>query len=123
MKNLFTLAATGVAGLLACPSAFAQDPVEVAPDHYRVVLEDERVRVLEFTDQPGDKIAMHRHPDYLVYFIEPMKRRFGSSDGKTVDVEVAAGEARSLKAVTHTEENIGDVGARVLIIEFKDTAQ
>ena len=122
MTKSLSLAPPGVVALLAT-AALAQDPVEVAPDHYKVLLEDERVRVLEFKDQPGDRIPLHSHPDYLVYFVEPMKRRFGSADGKTVDAEAAAGEARALKAVTHTEENIGDVGAHVLIIEFKEQAR
>ncbi|NKX50241.1 cytoplasmic protein, partial [Arthrobacter deserti] len=42
------------------------DPVTTDPDHYRVVLENDRVRVLEFTDQPGDKTNVHRHPDSLM---------------------------------------------------------
>ncbi len=30
----------------------SMDPVETNPDHYRVVFENERVRVLEYTDSP-----------------------------------------------------------------------
>ena len=31
------------------------DPVETNPEHYRVIFENERVRVLEYTDNPGDR--------------------------------------------------------------------
>ena len=31
------------------------DPVETNPDHYKVVFENERVRVLEYTDRPGER--------------------------------------------------------------------
>jgi hypothetical protein len=62
---------------------------------------------------------MHRHPNYVAYFIKPMDRRFTFPDGRTVDAKAPAGEARWLKAVTHAEENIGTEGAHVLIIELK----
>jgi len=39
----------------------SNDAVAVAPDHYRVLLENERVRVLEFRVEPGAKTQMHRH--------------------------------------------------------------
>ena len=99
--------------------AWPQDVVQVAPDKYEVLLENDQVRVLEFRDQPGDKIPMHSHPDYVVYFLKPMERRFSMPDGRTVDAKAQAGEARWLKAVTHAEENIGSEGAGVLIIELK----
>ena len=43
----------------------AGDAVEVAPDQYRVLFENDRVRLLEYRGQPGDKTAMHSHPDVL----------------------------------------------------------
>jgi hypothetical protein len=110
----FLLLATGGTG------TWAQDPVQVAPDNYKVLLENEQVRVLEFRDQPGDKISEHSHPNYLVYFFNPGKRAFFLPDGKTVQVEYKAYEVRWLKSVTHSEENIGTQGARTLIIELKE---
>ena len=35
------------------------DPVETNPNHYRVVFENERARVLEYTDRPGDRTTPH----------------------------------------------------------------
>src|ERR1700757_3814014 len=43
-------------------TALAQDVVKVAPEQFKVVLENEHVRVLEFRMKPGDKEAMHTHP-------------------------------------------------------------
>ena len=37
----------------------ANDPVRTNPGHYRVILENERVRVLEYRDSPGDKTTPH----------------------------------------------------------------
>ena len=33
----------------------SQDPVTTNPEHYQVVYENDRVRVLEYTDQPGER--------------------------------------------------------------------
>jgi beta-alanine degradation protein BauB len=101
-------------------STWAQDPVQVAPDNFKVLLENEQVRVLEFRDQPGDKLSEHSHPNYLVYFFNPGKRAFVLPDGKRAQVEYEAGEVRWLKPVTHSEENTGTQGARTLIIELKE---
>lgn len=59
------------------------DPVETNPDHYRVVFENERTRVLEYTDRPGDRTTPHEHPDSVthVIFIELKEGRpDGASD-------------------------------------------
>ena len=42
--------------------ALAQDAVKVAPEHYKILLENEHVRVIENTLAPGEKDAMHTHP-------------------------------------------------------------
>jgi len=31
---------------------------------------------------PGKKIALHRHPDYVMHALEPFKIRFCSEDGR-----------------------------------------
>ena len=43
------------------------DAVKVAPESYKVLLENDRVRVLEYRIKPGYKNAMHSHPDFLLY--------------------------------------------------------
>ena len=37
------------------------DAVSVAPEVYRVIFENERVRVLDVTAEPGEKSPMHGH--------------------------------------------------------------
>ena len=39
-----------------------EDAVKVAPHAYKVVLENDKVRVLESRMKPGDKTEMHGHP-------------------------------------------------------------
>jgi beta-alanine degradation protein BauB len=40
---------------------FAQDPVETDGDKYKTILENETVRVLEYTDKPKEKTNQHHH--------------------------------------------------------------
>jgi hypothetical protein len=42
------------------------DPVVTDPDHYRVVFENARVRVLSYEDAPGDRTTQHAHPDSVM---------------------------------------------------------
>lgn len=37
------------------------DPVASNPTHYSVIFENDRVRVLDYLDAPGDKTTPHEH--------------------------------------------------------------
>ena len=39
------------------------EPDRDDPDEYKVVFENDRVRVLEYRDKPGDRTSPHHHPD------------------------------------------------------------
>jgi beta-alanine degradation protein BauB len=41
----------------------SEDPVVTNPALYRTVFENERVRVLEYLDNPGEQTTPHSHPD------------------------------------------------------------
>ncbi len=97
----------------------AQDAAVVAPDSYKVLLDNDRVRVLEYQIKPGKKDAMHSHPAYIVYTITPGKFMFTLPDGKTMERESKAGGVIFLEAETHSTENIG-AEAKGLIIELKE---
>jgi beta-alanine degradation protein BauB len=102
--------------------ALAQDPVKVAPKNYKVILENAHVRVLEITVAPGEKVAMHSHPASVIYALNNSKIRFSTPDGKSVDVDLKAGEASWHEAETHAGENIGKTEGKVLQIEMKSPA-
>jgi len=53
----------------------AQDPVQVAPSNFKVLLENDQVRVLDFHSKGGEKIPMHSHPAYLTYDISGAARQ------------------------------------------------
>jgi quercetin dioxygenase-like cupin family protein len=94
------------------------DPVDTNPEHYRVVLENEKVRVLEFTDQPGDKTAPHRHPDSVIVALTPLRRRI-TSGGRAADVVLQAGQTWWLDADEHAGENTADFPTHLILVELK----
>jgi hypothetical protein len=53
------------------------DPVVTNPEHYKVVFENDRVRVLEYLDEPGHQTTPHRHPDSVMYTL-CCSRAFGT---------------------------------------------
>lgn len=95
------------------------DPVATNPEHYRVLFENARVRVLEYTDQPGDRTSPHDHPDSVMYTLSSFRRRL-SSGGHERDVEIAAGTTGWLTSQRHTGHNIGDQPTHVIFIELKE---
>jgi beta-alanine degradation protein BauB len=95
------------------------DPVVTNPEFYRVVFENDRVRVLEYTDRPGDRTAPHRHPDSVMYTLSTFRRRLLAGD-RAVDVSLSAGETRWLDAQTHAGENIGDTESHSIFVELKE---
>src|SRR5258706_6175804 len=64
---------------------------QVAPDVYKVLFENDRVRVLDVNMKPGAKSAMHSHPDYVVHMMGPAKVRFTAADGTSAEAEFPAG--------------------------------
>ena len=97
-----------------------QDPVKAAPKAFKVLLENDRVRVLEYRAKPGEKEPMHSHPDSFVYSLSPYNIKINFPDGTTELRKGKAGEAIWQEAETHSSENMGTADARALIIELKE---
>jgi len=97
------------------------DPVESNPGLYTVVFENDRVRVLEYRDEPGDATTPHAHPDSVMYTLASFRRRLVHGEDRR-DVELSAGTVRWLDAQQHSGENIGDTPSHALFIELKDGA-
>jgi len=97
------------------------DPIATNPDTYRVLFENDRVRVLEYTDAPGHRTVPHRHPDSVMVTLSSFHRRL-SADGRSVDVDIPAGVARWLSAQEHSGENTGDTPTHTVFVELKEPA-
>lgn len=95
------------------------DPTTTNPDLYKIVFENERVRVLEYLDQPGDRTTPHRHPDSVMVTLSDFDRRLSVGDQQR-EVSLKAGLATWLPAQTHAGENIGSTGTHTIFIELKE---
>lgn len=98
------------------------DPAQTNPDHYTVVFENDRVRVLEYTDRPGDRTTPHEHPDSVMVAMSSFRRRLHAG-GQTRDVEVREGTTVWLPAQQHAGENIGDSPTHSIFVELKENAR
>ncbi len=97
------------------------DPVGTNPTLYRVVMENERVRVLEYRDRPGDRTTPHRHPDSVMVTLTSFRRRLTQGD-RVAEVVLEAGLTRWLPAQEHAGENIGTTETHVLFVELLEDA-
>jgi len=100
-------------------SVAAQDPLPIYPENYKVIVENDRVRVLDFRLRKGAKESSHSHPAHVVYVVAPFKIRFTFPDGRTAIRETRAGDVLFSEAVTHATENIGAGEAHGILVELK----
>ena len=103
--------------------AHAQDAVQTDGDKYKVLMENARVRVLEYRDAPGAKTHQHGHPAFVLYALVPFKRKLLLPDGKALLREFKAGDVMYSDAQTHIGENVGTTPTHVVIVEMKAAAK
>ena len=95
-------------------------PEEVSPDVYKVLLENEDVKVTEVTFKPGQGDEMHQHGVMSIYGIIGGKLQNTSPDGTVREMEVADGFVGHRNTVTtHQMKNIGDTTVKVILVEHK----
>ena len=97
----------------------SNDPTISNPDLYKVILENERVRVLEYADRPGDRTTPHDHPDSVMITLSDFDRRLILGD-QSRDVSLAAHQAMWLPAQTHAGENVGNSNTHTFFVELKE---
>lgn len=95
------------------------DPLEVASENYTVLLENDRVRVLDIHIKPGDKIAMHGHPDVVVYALSDVDNRFEFADGTSQEFRLRKGDTLFHEAFSHAAENMSKEASHLLVVELK----
>ncbi len=103
----------------ALPLAAAQDATVTDPDKYKLLLENDQVRVLEYRDRPGERTHEHRHPAFVVIALEPFRRRLHLPDGRTMVREFKAGEVMYSDAQAHVGENVGTTPTHVIMVELR----
>jgi beta-alanine degradation protein BauB len=106
-----------------CTTTHAQDPVKTSPQYYKVLLENDLVRVLEYRLKAGEKEPMHSHPAGVVYVLSGAKLRFSYPDGRREERAAATRETIWREPTTHAVENAGDTEAHAIAIDLKNPGQ
>jgi len=97
------------------------DVLQVTGSGYKLLMENEKVRVMEMRLKPGQKSPMHNHPSsHIVYVFKDAKFKLRSPDEKIAEFELKSGQTLWIEAGPHETENIGSTEGHNLIIEIKD---
>jgi len=112
----------------AWPWPDSLDAVRAAPRHHALILENDRVRVLDTRISPGDTVPVHTHrwpAVYHVYGWSDFVRR--DAEGKVLLDTRGRPPPASLPAVVwseplppHTLENVGLAELHVVSVELKE---
>ncbi len=104
------------------------DAVIAAPGHHKVLLENDRVRVLETVILPGDETAVHTHvwPGYLYIISWSDCVRYDAQrnvvmDSKAQGIAPEVGSAIWANPLPpHSLRNVGTGKIHVILTELKD---
>lgn len=96
------------------------DPVRVAPQSYRVVLDNPQVRVLRVRIDGGRKVPLHEHSlNRVVVYLTDQRMRVTSATGEVTEAVAKAGEVRWAGTGRHAEENLSTKPFEVVVVEVK----
>lgn len=112
----FLLATVAITAPIAS-AVHAMDFVEAAPKQAKVLVDNDKVRIIEVTIQKGDKIPMHSHPDSVIHIIKAGRVKWTLADGKTMESKGKDGETMFRPAVTHAHEHLD--ASQAILIELK----
>lgn len=83
------------------------------------MLENERVRVFEYRDEPGDETHEHSHPAFVLYALSAFERQITLPDGTVLNRSFEAGDTMFSEAQTHIGTNVGSTPTHVIMVELK----
>ena|SRR5947207_2100813 len=112
-----------IAGTLiaATSLAAAQDKPVTPPDSYRVVMENERVRMIEVHVKPHSKVNVDSEPgrERFLYMLSDGALILAPPGKMPYEFALHAGETAVFPAVSPTVENDTDSAVRALLVEVK----
>lgn len=113
-----------VALLTACSSRSGAvgtiDAITASPDKFKILLENEHVRVVEYKLRPGDKDNWHTHPAKSSYVVSGGNLKIRLENGEEIDVEEKTGTASWMNELgKHYAENVGNTDVVIVLTEVK----
>ncbi len=96
------------------------DPVSVSPDHFRAMIDNDYVRVLDIRHQPGESDKMHGHPTSAYFVLSGDKMRF-KLERSQKDGDVSPGTVTLQDRIDmHAVENVGESPLHLVMVERKE---
>ncbi|MGZ7116489.1 MAG: cupin domain-containing protein [Methanobacterium sp.] len=96
------------------------DVLKVKNSGYNLLMENEKVRVMDMRLKIGQKSPMHNHPhDHVIYVFKDAKFKLSFPDGNSDEFELKAGTVIWMEAGSHETENIGRSEGHNLVTELK----
>jgi quercetin dioxygenase-like cupin family protein len=112
--------------LFACSSSDKKqhqlniDPVKISPGLFKVLSENDHVRVVKYSLQPGEKDEWHTHPAKSSYVVSGGKLKVYLKNGETILADEQEGTASWMDYVgEHYVENIGNTTVTIVYTEIK----
>lgn len=126
MKTIKMILMTLLFGLflLQGASLYAQDPMKASSNVYKkVLLENDKVRVMEVEFKPGMTAQWHSHPNHVIYALTSGKIEITEKGKPANTMEIKAGTAMYMPAVTHMGKNVGITTIKLIVTEMKPMMQ
>lgn len=120
--GLLLLAASGVAAsfITSAPAAEELDPLKVAGDTHKLILENAFVRVIDAQVPPGKLEAKHSHPHGLtIHLADYSVETKTFPDGKVTKHDRKFGSVVWGEALVHEVRNVGKTPSHAIRIELK----
>lgn len=110
-----------------CPWPASLDAVAAAPQNHRILLENDRVRVLDVTVAPGEREPVHAHCNPSVLYVMRQGRgRDYDAEGRLIDEATEAPPASQFpmtfwfdRSPPHSVHNLDTIPIHLLRLELK----
>lgn len=96
------------------------DPLKVAPGNFKVVLNNDRVRVIKAQLKPRQKLPLHHHSaPHISVSLTNQEVLSSPESGAPVLMRAKAGDVQFWRRLKHAEENLSDQRMEIILVEFK----
>ena len=97
----------------------AMDPVKVEANVISHVFADTLgVKLYELIIKPGDSVALHSHPDHLVYVVDGGMVELKNKEGKTTPTEFKTGMGVMTGPDIHSGKNTGTTTIKMVVADI-----
>jgi quercetin dioxygenase-like cupin family protein len=96
------------------------DALTASPENFKLLLENDYVRVLEYNLNPGERDQWHTHPPKSSYVVSGGKLKVHLENGDSLVVDEISGTSQWMDYLgKHYVENIGDTQIKYVLTEIK----